>query len=68
MQLGILVGQVEGNLLKLGRFRLDNYNIATPLLLRFGLVYIMYFRAQNFLESKFVCRDFALVTPFIHAT
>ena len=40
MQLLILVGQVEGNLLKSGRLRPDNNIIATPLLLRFGLVCI----------------------------
>ena len=40
MQLIILVGQVEGNLLKSGRFQPNNFIIATPSLLRFGLVYI----------------------------
>ena len=39
MQLVVLIGQVEGNLLKSGRFRPDNNVLATPLLLRFGLVY-----------------------------
>ena len=34
-----IVGQVEGNRLKSGRFRLDNNIVATPLLLRWGLVY-----------------------------
>ena len=38
MQRAILVGQVKGNLLKSRRFRPDNSIIATPLLLRFGLV------------------------------
>ena len=40
MQLVILVGQVEGNLLKSGHFWQDNNIIATPLLLQFGLVYV----------------------------
>ena len=40
MQLVILLGQVEGNLLDLRRFRPDSYTIATPVLLRFGLVHI----------------------------
>ena len=42
VQLVILVGQVEENLSTSGRFRPDN-NIAnaSPLLLRFGLVYLV---------------------------
>ena len=57
MQLVILVEQVEGNLLKSGRFRPNHYIIATPLFLRFGLVHI--FRAPNLLESKFDCPGFS---------
>ena len=49
-----LVGQVEGNLLKSGRFRPDNYFITTPLLLQFGLVYIF----SGLLEIKFDCPGF----------
>ena len=33
-----IVGQVEGNLLKSGRLRPENNIIATPVLLRLGLV------------------------------
>ena len=50
MQLVILVGQVDGNLLKSGRFRPDNYIIATPLLLRFGLLYV--FSGSEFVRKQ----------------
>ena len=40
MQLVILAGQVEGNLSKSGLLRPDNNIVATPLLLRFGVVCI----------------------------
>ena len=75
MQLVILVGQVEGNLLKSGRFRPDHNIIATPLSLRVGLVYMYIYiyiclRVPNFLESKFDCPGFSragnktLLSPF----
>ena len=40
MHLVVLVGQVEGNLLKSGRFRPDNNITTTPLFLQFGLAYL----------------------------
>ena len=52
MQLVILVGQIEGNLLKSGRFRLDNIFIVTPLLLRFG-------HPETLSGSKLVSKQFA---------
>ena len=55
MQLVILVGQVEGNLLSSGHFRPDSNIIATPLSYYCGLDLTTYFRAPNFLESKFDC-------------
>ena len=58
MQLVILVGQVEGNLLTSGRVRSDSYIIATPLLLRFGRAYI-HFRAPNLFESNSDCPGFS---------
>ena len=77
MQLAILVGQVEGSLLKSGRFRPDNYINVTPLLLRFGLVDLdlfIYFQAPNLLEGKLDCPAFSgpatrrYCHPFINAT
>ena len=75
MQLVILVGQVEGNLLKSGRFRPDNSIIAALVSLRFGLVFSFsgseLVRKQNYV----MVRDFppgrqqnAIVTIFINAT
>ena len=50
--------QIEGNQLKSGRFRPDNYVIATPLM-QLGLVYIISSSEHgNLLESKFDCPGF----------
>ena len=57
MRLVILVGQVEGNLLKSGRFWPDNYIIATPVLLRFGLVCI--FSGSELVRKQFGCSGFS---------
>ena len=69
MQLVILVGQVEGNLLESGRFQPDN-NVSA-ILYYCNLDLFIYFRAPNLLESKFDCPGFSragnitLLSPFL---
>ena len=53
----ILVGQVEGNLLKSGRFRPDNTIIAT--LYYCDLDLFVNFRAPNLLKNEVDCSGFS---------